>query len=1248
MAKILSIFSVLLFFNIGYSQILTDFSQVNGVAETKTEMANQKSGKERKYQGLLWEITGNGLKKPSYLYGTMHVSKKLAFRLSDTFYVALKNADMIALELNPDSWMDDMIRSNTFQGKKSYQQNNSFYNSFVLNLNDQKTLQYVLSKSHSFVNYMLYRKNAMDDNFEENTFLDLFIFQSGKKMKKKVIGLEDYMKVEELSARATMPVDREKEEQERKNKRNTYTERKKEGYFTIEDAYRKGDLDAIDSMTRVNESTNNYVRFMLNERNRLMVDRMDSLLKYQSLFTGVGAAHLAGDQGMINMLREKGYKVRAVNSKSGRTAERMKEKIEQTVVPLNYEVRYSPDSVFSVELPGKLYESYDEAGYSEFFYPEMANGAYYNIYRLNTYSPITGINKDSILSVLDNILYEAIPGKIIRKTSFVQQNINGLDITNLTRRGDYQRYKIFITPGEIVIFKMSGPDKFVLTNGDRFFNSIHFKESGSGPYFKRHDFEVYMPGIRDENFSSSFPESKSVFQAESINNSTYYLFMESDLNDFSCIEEDSFELDMLAYEFYDDLKFEAESKKHITRNGMPGTIFKLIPSKERDDQENEEYENMLASKQPVGNMYACVWLKGPRYFLMTTTEADSGKAMEYFFSFKLVIPELKKEQPIVFSDTSLHYKVMSSVLPDDYTNFGYLYSYYRSMNNSEKYDGRNDYREFTVPLKHEYVYLDYTKLNDYCSYKDTTELWKNRLDRLTDFKSMAIEKQKSGAEKGYYFLDFVLRDTASMRTIRGRVIAKKSSLYTFYQIGDTLNKSNPLMEELISSFETTEPFPGEDMFKPRGYLLFDAIKAKDSLKINEVVKHLTFIKFNDNDAPALLQLIENDGAYKKYIAEGSSGVRNILIEKAAELKDKSILPVFERMYMKAEDSSLVQLILLRAIAKQKTKESFRCVVKLMEQETPIADEYLIGNLFNAFRDSLQLSAEIIPDLIQYTRYPEYKDKVYGLLSMLVDSGFVKPEQYVKYKKEILLDAQAEIKRVLASEEQNKSDKLEMEINDDYSDNGYITTSSRSDNRYNDISSSYYTLNYAHLLLPFHKDPAVDKYFKRTYKSENTYISMKIDLLKVKKNIPVPDSNMLKYIQSDFDRQELYSKLEKMKRLDLFDSAYLNQEKIARALIYEDFTDVNNDSIAFLERNKVTVKGEAGYVYFFKRYNKPQECWYVDYIGVQPLDTSKFKFNCKMIRTGTRFGKDAEIKALIKDSMQDIRIYGRSRARRYRY
>src|SRR5688500_6581117 len=72
--------------------------------------AQNKKQAPLKYPSLLWEISGKGLKKPSYLFGTMHVSSKLAFHLSDSFYLAIKNADVVALETNPEFWQKDMSK----------------------------------------------------------------------------------------------------------------------------------------------------------------------------------------------------------------------------------------------------------------------------------------------------------------------------------------------------------------------------------------------------------------------------------------------------------------------------------------------------------------------------------------------------------------------------------------------------------------------------------------------------------------------------------------------------------------------------------------------------------------------------------------------------------------------------------------------------------------------------------------------------------------------------------------------------------------------------------------------------------------------------------------------------------------------------------------------------------------------------------------------------------------------------------
>ena len=80
--------------------------------------------KNKKYPSLLWEITGKGMKKPSYLFGTMHVSSKMVFHLSDSFYLGIKNADVVALETNPGTWQDDFSRYDLESNPYSYSMRN--------------------------------------------------------------------------------------------------------------------------------------------------------------------------------------------------------------------------------------------------------------------------------------------------------------------------------------------------------------------------------------------------------------------------------------------------------------------------------------------------------------------------------------------------------------------------------------------------------------------------------------------------------------------------------------------------------------------------------------------------------------------------------------------------------------------------------------------------------------------------------------------------------------------------------------------------------------------------------------------------------------------------------------------------------------------------------------------------------------------------------------------------------------------
>jgi uncharacterized protein YbaP (TraB family) len=83
-------------------------------------------------------------------------------------------------------------------------------------------------------------------------------------------------------------------------------------------AYKRQDLAA---MMAINESAmaigeqrlaKEFQRRLIVDRNHRMADRMEPYLKQGGAFVAVGALHLPGEQGLLRLLEQQGYSVRAV------------------------------------------------------------------------------------------------------------------------------------------------------------------------------------------------------------------------------------------------------------------------------------------------------------------------------------------------------------------------------------------------------------------------------------------------------------------------------------------------------------------------------------------------------------------------------------------------------------------------------------------------------------------------------------------------------------------------------------------------------------------------------------------------------------------------------------------------------------------------------------------------------------------------------------------------------------------------
>ena len=257
--------------------------------------------KSKKYPSLLWEITGKRLSKPSYLFGTMHVSSKMAFHLSDSFYLGLKNADVVALETNPGNWQEDFSRYD-LEGnfyyyalrKGSFTEPNDF-----LSVNTLKAFPYeillgrALNSSPSIINSFLYRSNSeSSSDFEEDTYLDLYIYQVGKKWNKRVCGVENFDESMTLMKEAYADAAKDKNKRER-----SFDIDADFSYGKLEEAYRTGNLDLLDTINKVNSASAAFDEKFLYRRNEIQARSIDSILQSKaSLFVGVGARGKRGNR----------------------------------------------------------------------------------------------------------------------------------------------------------------------------------------------------------------------------------------------------------------------------------------------------------------------------------------------------------------------------------------------------------------------------------------------------------------------------------------------------------------------------------------------------------------------------------------------------------------------------------------------------------------------------------------------------------------------------------------------------------------------------------------------------------------------------------------------------------------------------------------------------------------------------------------------------------------------------------------
>jgi uncharacterized protein YbaP (TraB family) len=73
--------------------------------------------------------------------------------------------------------------------------------------------------------------------------------------------------------------------------------------------YKQQNLDKLDALLNSDATTNQYRTVLLDNRNRNWIPIMQKKMAEKSMFFAVGAGHLSGPFGVINLLQDQGYKL---------------------------------------------------------------------------------------------------------------------------------------------------------------------------------------------------------------------------------------------------------------------------------------------------------------------------------------------------------------------------------------------------------------------------------------------------------------------------------------------------------------------------------------------------------------------------------------------------------------------------------------------------------------------------------------------------------------------------------------------------------------------------------------------------------------------------------------------------------------------------------------------------------------------------------------------------------------------------
>lgn len=273
---------------------------------------------------LLWKVTGPGISEPSYVMGTIHMIGSDDYFFSPEMEQAFDNTKRLALEIDLNemqnmgamfSLMNKMFMANGQKLKdlvtaEEYEVVKSKFSQMGL------PMMFLDRVKPMFLQSMVGGPGGGQGGLQSGAVksYEMELNQKAQDQEKKVLGLET---IEfQMSIFDSIPY---------KTQAKMLVESLKsdsliggDDFAEMAKLYKNEEIEKLAALINADTTgIGNYATILLVNRNKAWIPRMKELMKEQPTFFAVGAGHLAGEHGVIPLLKKAGYTLTPIPSSKG-------------------------------------------------------------------------------------------------------------------------------------------------------------------------------------------------------------------------------------------------------------------------------------------------------------------------------------------------------------------------------------------------------------------------------------------------------------------------------------------------------------------------------------------------------------------------------------------------------------------------------------------------------------------------------------------------------------------------------------------------------------------------------------------------------------------------------------------------------------------------------------------------------------------------------------------------------------------